>query len=62
VPDLPKAKYTVWVRGYGLVDLAKVEAEANKQLKPNKNMRIGQVFYDVMPTLKTARTAFSDLA
>ena len=27
VPDLPKAKYTVWVRGYGLVDSAKVEAE-----------------------------------
>src|SRR4029434_10694948 len=24
VPDLPKAKYDVWVRGYGLVDSAKV--------------------------------------
>jgi hypothetical protein len=27
IPDLPKAKYTVWVRGYGLVDSAKVQAE-----------------------------------
>ena len=26
VPDLPKAKYQVWVRGYGLVDSAKVDA------------------------------------
>ena len=26
IPDLPKAKYSVWVRGYGLVDGAKVEA------------------------------------
>src|ERR1700730_17155149 len=32
VPDLPSAKYTVWVRGYGLVDSAKVEAEPGKQL------------------------------
>jgi hypothetical protein len=27
VPDLPKASYSVWVRGYGLVDSAKVTAE-----------------------------------
>src|SRR5271168_4595947 len=32
VPDLPKAKYTVWVRGYGLADSAKVEAEPGKEL------------------------------
>jgi hypothetical protein len=25
VPDLPKAKYTLWARGYGLVDSAKVD-------------------------------------
>jgi hypothetical protein len=30
MPDLPKAKYTVWVRGYGLVDSAKVEAQPGK--------------------------------
>src|SRR5437879_13549760 len=27
VPDLPKATYNVWVRGYGLVDSPEVEAE-----------------------------------
>ena len=26
VPDLPKAKYQVWVRGYGLIDSPKVDA------------------------------------
>src|SRR5918992_587202 len=25
VPDLPKANYSVWVRGYGLVDSAKAQ-------------------------------------
>src|SRR6476660_4504907 len=32
VPDLPKAKYKLWVRGYGLVDSAKVDAEPGKQV------------------------------
>jgi hypothetical protein len=32
VPDLPKAKYTLWVRGYGLADSAKVDGEPGKQL------------------------------
>jgi hypothetical protein len=32
IPDLPKAKYKVWVRGYGLVDSAKVDAEPGKLL------------------------------
>jgi hypothetical protein len=27
IPDLPKAKYKVWVRGYGLVDSLKVDSE-----------------------------------
>src|SRR5262245_29257706 len=30
VPDLPKATYDVWVRGYGLVDSAKVKATPGK--------------------------------
>src|SRR6267142_4841751 len=30
VPDLPKAKYKVWVRGYGLVDAPKVDSEPGK--------------------------------
>jgi hypothetical protein len=32
VPDLPKAKYKVWVRGYGLVDSPRVDAEPGKTL------------------------------
>src|SRR6185295_939737 len=32
VPDLPKAKYKLWVRGYGLVDSPKVDAEPGRQL------------------------------
>src|SRR5262245_26964830 len=27
IPDLPKAKYKLWVRGYGLVDSQKVDGE-----------------------------------
>ena len=30
LPDLPKANYRVWVRGYGLVDSAKVQATPGK--------------------------------
>ena len=30
LPDLPKANYSVWVRGYGLVDSAKVSASPGK--------------------------------
>jgi hypothetical protein len=32
VPDLPKAKYQVWVRGYGLTDSPKVDAVPGQQL------------------------------
>jgi hypothetical protein len=32
LPDLPKASYSVWVRGYGLVDSAKVQSEPGKVL------------------------------
>ncbi|MEA3074323.1 MAG: hypothetical protein QOD29_5769 [Alphaproteobacteria bacterium] len=32
VPDLPKSRYQVWVRGYGLVDSPKVESELGKEL------------------------------
>src|SRR5579862_4848046 len=32
IPDLPKANYSIWVRGYGLVDSAKVQAAPGKQL------------------------------
>src|SRR4051812_18999226 len=32
IPDLPKAKYNVWARGYGLVDSDKQESEPGKTL------------------------------
>src|ERR1700680_3120755 len=32
MPDLPKANYSVWVRGYGLVDSARVETAPGKIL------------------------------
>ena len=32
VPDLPKANYSVWVRGYGLVDSKKVQAAPGKMV------------------------------
>ena len=32
IPDLPKAKYRIWVRGYGLTDSPKVDAEPGKLL------------------------------
>jgi hypothetical protein len=32
LPDLPKANYTVWVRGYGLIDSPKVKAAPGKTL------------------------------
>ncbi len=35
LPDLPKANYTIWVRGYGLVDSEKVTAAPGKMLNLN---------------------------
>ena len=32
LPDLPKANYDIWVRGYGLIDSPKVKSEPGKQL------------------------------
>ena len=32
IPEMPKAKYKVWVRGYGLVDSPKVDGEPGKTL------------------------------
>jgi hypothetical protein len=33
IPELPKASYRVWVRGYGLVDSKKVKARLNDRLR-----------------------------
>ena len=35
IPDLPKANYKVWVRGYGLVDSPKVTATPGKIAQPD---------------------------
>jgi hypothetical protein len=35
VPELPKARYSVWVRGYGLVDSPKTQAEPGRVLDLN---------------------------
>src|SRR3974390_1847353 len=32
VPDLPKGKYKIWVRGYGLIDSPKVDATPGQHL------------------------------
>jgi hypothetical protein len=32
LPDLPKARYRVWVRGYGLIDSKKIDADPGKTL------------------------------
>jgi hypothetical protein len=33
IPDLPKAKYRLWVRGYGLVDSPKIDAAPGQEVK-----------------------------
>ena len=32
LPDLPKANYDIWVRGYGLVDSPKVKSQPGKNI------------------------------
>ena len=36
LPDLPKASYNVWVRGYGLVDSPKTQTVAGKTAEPDR--------------------------
>jgi hypothetical protein len=52
MPDLPKAKYKVWVRGYGLVDSAKVDSEPGKMLNlaasPAPNEAAAAAYYPGM--------------
>jgi hypothetical protein len=49
LPDLPKASYDVWVRGYGLVDSPKVSAEPGKALNlkavPAPNAKAAANYY-----------------
>ena len=41
IPDLPKANYTVWARGYGLVDSPKVQARAGQDGGSETDRRAG---------------------
>src|SRR5215471_18602990 len=49
IPDLPKASYSVWVRGYGLVDSPKSRATGGKTLnltaKAAPNARAAAAYY-----------------
>jgi hypothetical protein len=49
VPDLPKASYDVWVRGYGLVDSAKVQGEPGRTINltavPAPNAKAAAEYY-----------------
>ena len=49
VPDLPKANYSVWVRGYGLVDSPKIQATPGKALNLTAvvapNARVAAEYY-----------------
>ena len=49
VPDLPKGKYTIWVRGYGLVDSAKIQSEPGKVVNltsvPARDVRAAAQYY-----------------
>ena len=39
IPDLPKANYTIWVRGYGLVDSRKGAGKAGQDCEPHGDSR-----------------------
>ena len=49
LPDMPKASYDVWVRGYGLVDSRKVKATPGRQLalraEPAPSQRVAAEYY-----------------
>lgn len=49
IPDLPKGNYSVWVRGYGLVDSSKVQAAPGTALNltavPAPNARAAAQYY-----------------
>src|SRR5688572_22895409 len=49
LPDLPKANYEVWVRGYGLVDSQRVKAAPGRQLplraEPAPSPRVAAEYY-----------------
>ena len=52
VPDLPKANYDVWVRGYGLVDSTKTKSAPGKNVNltavPAPNARAAAEYYPAL--------------
>src|SRR5579871_4721697 len=52
IPELPKANYDVWVRGYGLVDSPKVKAAPGKALNlkavPAPNKKAAAAYYPAL--------------
>ena len=59
VPDLPKANYDVWVRGYGLVDSAKTKVAPGKQVNltavPAPNAKAAAEYYPAQYWLSLLR-------
>src|SRR5687767_14065144 len=49
LPDMPKANYDIWVRGYGLVDSQRVKASPGRQLalraEPAPSPRVAAEYY-----------------
>ena len=51
IPDLPKGNYQVWVRGYGLIDSAKIQASPGgtfNPTSPNADIHPTKLGYGVM--------------
>ena len=64
IPDLPKASYTVFVRGYGLVDSARVTAQPGAQLNltaaPAPDARAAAQYYPANYWYSLARVPAPD--
>jgi hypothetical protein len=59
VPDLPKASYSVWARGYGLVDSSKTQAQPGQMLNlmaiPAPNAKAAAEYYPAQYWLSLMR-------
>jgi len=42
IPDLPRASYSVWARGYGLTDSPKIDSEPGKRVDLNPNVALDE--------------------
>ncbi len=41
IPDLPQADYSVWARGYGLIDSPKMRAKPGQRLDLSSDSQVG---------------------